>query len=83
MLAWVVANHAFKEVKEINLPRNDISTAGVTALAQLLRLNTSVVGINLHDNSINDEAADEFSKMLSFNNSLQVRASRCFNIVPI
>jgi len=70
-LAWIVANFAFKEVKEINLPKNDISTAGITALAQLLRLNTTVTGVNLHDNSINDEAADALSKMLSFNNSIQ------------
>ncbi|KAL1499349.1 hypothetical protein AB1Y20_011556 [Prymnesium parvum] len=71
-LAWMIARFAPSEVREISLPRNDISTAGVTALAQLLRLNTSVVGVNLHENNINDEAAVIFAKMLSFNTSLQV-----------
>lgn len=65
------------QVREISLPRNDISTAGVTALAQLLRLNTSVVGVNLHENNINDEAAVIFAKMLSFNTSLQAPCSLC------
>jgi hypothetical protein len=54
-------------VTNINLAANDIDTAGASALAEALKVNTSVTLIDLSDNEIGNEGTSAFPDALKVN----------------
>jgi len=70
VLLWACALHGHNELSDIAFPRNELGPRFSATLADYLRVNTSIVKIDLHDNHITDACVPSFVQMLSINSSL-------------
>jgi hypothetical protein len=69
-LVWAVALYA-AEVEVLEVARNQLGAQSAAAIGMLLRVTKTINWLDLHENELEDIAAGELSRALSFNMSVE------------